>query len=130
MSKAVIALLVVLGSLGPAFGQDRGSIDGTVSDAAGAAVPGAKIEIVQLDTNARWTLTTNDVGQYYSPNMPLGRYKISVQKEGFGTATSDAIEVTSQSNIRMDIKLQLAAVCSIRWSNSWRFWRTPATSCQ
>jgi hypothetical protein len=101
-------LLLIL--LLPGFAQDRGSIEGTVIDAAGVPVPSAKIDIVQLDTNSKWSLVTNAVGQYYSPNMPLGQYKISVRKEGFAVASSDAIAVTSQSNIRMDVKLQLAAL--------------------
>ena len=108
MSKAAIAVLVLLGSSGPAFGQDRGSIEGTVTDAAGAAVPLAKVEIVQLDTNAKWSLDSNDTGRYYSPNMPLGQYRVTVHKDGFNTATSNAFAVSSQSNARVDRKLQVA----------------------
>jgi len=102
--------MLFLASIGLALAQDRGSIVGTVTDAAGAAVPQAKIEITQLDTNAKYSLDSNEVGQYYSPNMPLGQYKVSVQKAGFSTATTDAVQVTSQTNVRVDIKLQVGAV--------------------
>jgi hypothetical protein len=112
MSKAAIALLILFGSLGLAFGQDRGSIEGTVTDSAGAAVPLAKIEIVQLDTNAKWSLDSNDTGRYYSPNMPLGQYRVTVHKDGFSIATSNAFTVSSQSNARVDIKLQVASVAT------------------
>jgi len=110
MNRQFLFAVLFLGSLGVAFAQDRGTVVGTVTDAAGAAVPQAKIEIVQLDTNAKYSLDTNDVGQYYSPNMPLGQYKVTVQKAGFSTATTDAVQVTSQTNVRVDIKLQVGAV--------------------
>jgi hypothetical protein len=105
-----MAGMLMLAFFGPALAQDRGSIAGTVTDATGAVIPAAKIRIVQAGTNASWTLESNEVGRYYAPNMPLGEYKITVQKEGFSTATSETVEIRSQSNVRMDIKLQVGAV--------------------
>ena len=94
MTRLLLIALSFLGAASVALAQDRGTMVGTVTDAVGAAVPQAKIEIVQLDTNAKWSLDTNEVGQYYSPNMPLGQYRVSVQKAGFSTATTDAVQVT------------------------------------
>jgi hypothetical protein len=110
MNRLFLTVLLFLGFASFALAQDRGTMVGTITDAAGAAVPQAKVQITQLDTNAKWSLDTNDVGQYYSPNMPLGQYKITVQKEGFSTATSDTVQVSSQTNVRVDIKLQVGAV--------------------
>ena len=110
MNRLVTTGLLSLALFVPAFAQDRGTIEGTVTDTAGAAVPLAKIEIVQLDTNAKWSLDSNDTGRYYSPNMPLGQYKVTVQKDGFATAISNGFAVSSQSSVRVDIKLQVAAV--------------------
>ncbi|MEO8594098.1 MAG: TonB-dependent receptor [Candidatus Solibacter sp.] len=83
---------------------------GSVTDASGAAVPEAAVQIVQLGTNTKWSLVANEVGQYYAPNMPPGQYRVTVQKEGFSTATSGSVDIGSQANVRVDIKLQLGAV--------------------
>src|SRR5689334_7691756 len=94
----------------PAFAQDRGNIEGTVSDSSGAVVPAAKARIIQTGTNAGWSFVANDVGRYYAPNLPLGRYRVTVQKEGFSTATSDVVEISSQVNVRVDIRLQPGSI--------------------
>src|SRR5437763_11113579 len=102
------SLLSIL--LCPIFAQDRGNIEGTVSDSSGAVIPAAKVRIVQAETNASWSFEANEVGRYYAPNLPLGRYRVTVQKEGFSTATSDLIEISSQVNVRVDIRLQPGAI--------------------
>ncbi|MFB3777625.1 MAG: TonB-dependent receptor domain-containing protein [Bryobacteraceae bacterium] len=114
MSKVVksgftLAVLLV-GLVCSCLAQDRGSIAGTVTDASGAVIPAAKIRIVQEGTNASWSLQSNEVGWYYAPNMPLGNYRVIVQKEGFATATSGTVEIRSQANVRVDIKLQVGTI--------------------
>ena len=110
MNRLISTVLFSLAPFAPGFAQDRGTIEGSVSDAAGAAVPQAKIEIIQLGTNAKWSLDSNESGRYFSPNMPLGQYQVIAQKDGFNTATSKSFEVSSQSNVRVDIQLQLASL--------------------
>jgi len=106
--KQIACLL--FGLLIPAFAQDRGTIEGTVSDASGASIPSAQVRIVQAGTNASWTVETSQVGRYFVPNLPLGSYRVTVQKEGFSTATSETIEIRSQTTARVDITLQVGAV--------------------
>ena len=108
--KLGVPSLLLLLFLTPAVAQDRGTIEGIVTDASGAAIPAAKIQIVQEGTNASWRQESNQVGRYYAPNMPLGSYRITVQKEGFATATTGTVEVRSQANVRVDVKLQVGAV--------------------
>jgi len=97
-------------ALGSALAQDRGTIEGTVTDPTGAAIPAATVRVVQVGTNATWTLTANEVGRYYAPNLPLGTYTVSVQQAGFATATSASVEIRSQSNVRVDLQLQVGVV--------------------
>src|SRR5690242_13250634 len=68
MYRRILTAVACLCSLGVALAQDRGSLVGTVSDVSGLAVPQAKVQITQLQTNAQWSLLANEVGQYYSPN--------------------------------------------------------------
>ena len=110
MSLLVAFLASVAILAGPALAQDRGAIAGTVTDASGAVIPGVKIRIVQVGTNASWSIEGNDAGLYYAPNLPLGSYTVTAQKEGFRTATSAAVEIRSQANVRVDIKLEVGAL--------------------
>src|ERR1051326_9199321 len=110
MYRSCTTILVLTLCLGQAFAQDRGTIEGTVTDVTGSVVPGANVRVVQVGTDASWGLEANDVGRYYAPNLPLGSYRVSVQKEGFATTTSAAVEVRSQANVRVDIRLQVGRV--------------------
>lgn len=105
-----IAVLFLFSLLVPALAQDRGTIEGSISDATGAVIPAAQVRVVQVGTNATWTLEANQVGRYFLPNLPLGSYRVTVRKDGFNSATSETIEIRSQTTVRLDITLQVGAV--------------------
>src|SRR5580765_3938845 len=60
-----------------------GTIQGTVLDANGAAVPGANIEIKNNDTNLVRTTTSDDEGRFVALQLASGPYTITVTKTGF-----------------------------------------------
>src|SRR5262245_44766105 len=62
-----------------------GSISGTVIDPSGAVIPGAFVQALHLETAATVTTTTNDQGIFWLPAVPVGKYKLFVQKAGFAT---------------------------------------------
>src|ERR1700674_3536374 len=89
---------------------DRGSIEGTVTDPSGAAVPKAQIQVVNIETNSKLDFSTNELGNYLAPNLPLGSYRMIVQKEGFRTLNREPILVRAQSSLRVDFTFQIGAV--------------------
>lgn len=104
----VLALLAASCAL---FAQtDRGSIEGTVKDPNGAIVPAAKVQVVNIETNSRFDFESSEVGHYLVANLPVGSYRLVVQKEGFRTVVREPILVSAQSNLAADITLQLGAV--------------------
>ena len=62
----------------PALAQraDRATISGVVSDAQGAAVPGATVTIQNEETGVDTVLVTNAAGAYTTPPLVLGRYSV------------------------------------------------------
>jgi len=88
---------------------DRGLIEGTVTDPSGAAVPGAQIQVVNIETNSKLDFSTNEVGNYFAPNLPVGSYRMIVQKEGFRTLDREPILVRAQSSLRVDFSFQVGA---------------------
>src|ERR1700733_5905701 len=74
-----------------AQGTDLGTIRGTVTDSSGAALPNAQIEITDLTTSSLYRATTNEHGEYQTPALPGGRYKVTVKATGFGTSVINGI---------------------------------------
>lgn len=66
-----------------------GSIQGTVTDPSGAAVPNAKVTITNVATRSAKTVNSNSSGFYNSGSITPGSYKIRVEASGF-----EAIETT------------------------------------
>jgi hypothetical protein len=76
----------------PVFSQEAGgTISGTITDAAGAIIPNAKITITNKATNAERTDTTNSAGLYSAPSLAPGDYEVRVSLQGFQSAVRDAL---------------------------------------
>ncbi len=105
------AALIFLLCVGTALAQsERGTISGSVTDPTGAAVPGAKVNIINRATNVPASTTTNESGAYAIPNLSPGDYSVRVEKEGFKAAAIADIVVNAASSIRADIALEVGAV--------------------
>src|SRR5690348_7498091 len=69
-----------------------GSMVGNVTDASGAAVPGALVKITEMRTNESRTVVTNDGGTYTISTVPAGTYQVEITRQGFrGFLTSDIL---------------------------------------
>jgi Carboxypeptidase regulatory-like domain len=71
-----------------------GTIQGSVLDPQGAIVPGAEVEVRNIDTNFRRTFTTLADGRFVFLQLPPGRYTATITKQGFGTLVQDGITLT------------------------------------
>lgn len=89
---------------------DRGTIEGIVTDTSGASIADASVEVLRTETNDVISLRTNDLGRFYAPNLPLGTYEVTVEKEGFRSGRMAGIVLQSQSSARADFELSPAAV--------------------
>lgn len=89
--------------------QGRGTISGTVTDASGASVPGASIAITNTGTNATFTTTTNEVGYYTAPAMPVGTYTVSAEKQGFKRAVRTGLVLQVDQRMEVDFRLEVGA---------------------
>lgn len=103
---AALCGLAWMGILGaPAVLAQTGSV-GVVSvsviDASGAAVPGAALELKDLDTNIVTKGTTQGNGDFSFPSVTFGRYQLTVTKQGFETQVFDNVQV--QTGRTTDIK--------------------------
>src|SRR5882724_528310 len=108
-----IALFVILAIALPVASQTQmttGTIQGTVSDTNGAIVPGASVEIKNLDTNLSKTLTTDDGGRFVALALQPGRYSITVSKQGFATAVAESLDLTVGQALNLPVTMKISQV--------------------
>src|SRR5260370_24588221 len=109
-------LLVVAATLcfsSAAFAQAvYGSIFGTVTDQTGAAVPGAKITITEVNKGTKFETNANEAGNYSKGQLIPGVYQVEVEAEGFTKAINKGIVVNVDAAARYDVKLSVGNVSS------------------
>jgi len=92
-----------------AFAQttvSTGSIIGTVTDATGAVVTGARVTITKADTNQAISVSSNSAGAYNSGALAPGNYKVQVSAKGFSTS-SETVVVQVGNTATANMKLQV-----------------------
>ncbi|MBS1811424.1 MAG: TonB-dependent receptor [Acidobacteria bacterium] len=98
----------------PAQAQvDRATVSGTVKDATGAVVSGAKVTLVSARTGFVRDGVTNSNGFFTLPAIPVGAYNLKVTQQGFATGNVDNIVLGPGDARVIDIALQVGAVDSI-----------------
>lgn len=105
----VISLFLLLFAGLPAWAQTA-QIVGTISDASGARVPGAKVTVTNVNTGVKRNVTSNAQGYYTVPLLPNGEYSITVQKQGFKQASRSDIALSVGNNVAIDFTLIVGAV--------------------
>ena len=95
----------------PAFAQfaDRAIITGVVTDASGAAIPDARVTITNQETGVGTIVGTNSAGNYSTPPLILGTYRVDVEKQGFKVFSRKDLAVTGGQMARVDAKLDIGA---------------------
>jgi hypothetical protein len=106
---SVLAILACTAAA--SWGQTAtGQITGTVSDASGALVSGAKIKITSTLTGLSREATTDERGTYSVPLLPVSAYLVTAEKEGFKLAASSANELKVDQVLRVDLTMELGMV--------------------
>jgi hypothetical protein len=108
LAKTLIVLFVVSGL--PLWPQTTGTIFGTVSDSSGSVIQGAKITIIQVDTNVTRTATSTAEGSYSVPFVPIGTYRVEVDAAGFKKFEQTGIVLDVNRNARVDARMQVGQV--------------------
>ena len=87
--------------------QAASAINGTVTDASGAIIPGATLTLSNSATGLSITTQTNSAGIYNFVNVMPAAYSIKVVKEGFNTLTEAGIVMQVNQTATYDFKLKV-----------------------
>lgn len=89
---------------------DRGMIAGVATDAGGAAIPGVTVRATEVATNRAFNAVSNESGDFSLTSLPLGVYRVKVDKEGFQSVVHEGVRIDAGVTVRLDTKLALGAV--------------------
>jgi hypothetical protein len=108
--SAGLAILVTL-LAAPAQAQVLyGSLTGNITDPSGAAVPGAKVEALNVSTGVSRSATSDDSGSYSFNDLQPGSYKVTFTTPSFRTLVQENVQILANNLRRLDTQLTVAQV--------------------
>jgi len=90
--------------------ETSAGITGRVTDPSGASVLNAAVTARDLDRQTVWPTKTNEDGIYAFPRIPIGRYELKVEAQGFKTYVNPDIVLEVNQRARVDVPLQVGAI--------------------
>ena len=96
----------------PAFAQQitTGTIQGTVTDATGASIPGVTVEARHGDTNQARTVVTDSDGRYIFLQLPPGTYRVTFSLPGFASHVQENVVLTVGQSITLPVAMKVSGV--------------------
>ena len=112
MRKMIRILTFVLLFAHPALGQQitTGSIQGTVTDATGASLPGVTVEARHGETNQTRTVVTGTDGRYIILQLTPGTYRVSFMLPGFASHVQENVVLTVGQSITLPVAMKVSGV--------------------
>ncbi|HLH40271.1 MAG TPA: carboxypeptidase regulatory-like domain-containing protein [Bryobacteraceae bacterium] len=108
LSLAFVAALVAVERVCAQESVNNATISGRVVDPSGAVIAGAQVTARQMETNLKATTTTDGEGRFRFPYLRVGRYELTIHKEGFVDATRD-LTLLAGSAFEVPVSMAIAA---------------------
>jgi hypothetical protein len=87
--------------------MNTGEIDGVVLDPTGAVVLNATVTAVETSTHLKYATKTNAAGEYLLAQLPVGRYELTVNVEGFKQIVQPSVELHAGERVRQPFTMEL-----------------------
>jgi hypothetical protein len=94
----VAFILVLAGGIGYAQ-VTSGSISGSVTDPQGAVIPKAQIKLDEVSVGIHREVVSTNLGTFVVPNLPAGKYRLTVYAPGFETLIQDNLILTTGGSL-------------------------------
>jgi hypothetical protein len=113
MKKLFVLLLLLMAPAFISAQETTGALQGTVKDATGAVVPGAKITVSTPTLVGTKVLTSDSKGYYHFSNLPPGTYTVTVEGNGFKTLKEQNVVIEVGHSPTVDLSLAVGAAASV-----------------
>src|ERR1700757_5119727 len=108
--RVVMLCFSLLLSSSVVHAQYRASLRGTVIDAQGNAVVGAKVTLTNTDTSATLVSTSDDNGIYQFNALPPAPYRLTVEQPGFKKKVLEHVQIIPEQPNALDLALEVGEV--------------------
>ncbi len=108
--RVLVGLIFAVVSCSAAWAQSTAQINGTVSDASGAVLPGVEVTVTQTGTGLTRNTVSNETGSYTLTNLPVGPYRLEAALPGFRTFAQTGIVLTVGANPTLNVALEVGAL--------------------
>ena len=106
------AVLLCL-SLAAEVSAQNASVTGTVSDSAGALIPGVEVTATNVNTGIVNTTVSNETGTYKFASLQPGTYKLSASLPGFQTMTFSDVRLSQDQQVRFNFELKVGQIATV-----------------
>lgn len=113
IAAALLATLLFIVPGLVAAQQTNATITGFVTDESKSIIAGVKIDVINADTNVRYSATTNEEGIYSVSSLPPGNYKIEVEKTGFKTIVKPDVVLHVQDTAAINFTMAVGSASEI-----------------
>ena len=105
--RIAVFLTILAGSALAQSEVGGASLNGTVLDPTGAAVPNAKITVTNTATGLTRDTTASEAGLYSFSRLPVGPYDVNVEASGFKTEKRTGVNLSVGAVATLDISLSV-----------------------
>jgi len=113
---ALLLLAATVAGAGTLHAQSQainGTIEGVVRDGTGAVLPGASVNVSNLDTGQQRTMTTNADGGYRAVLLSLGSYRVKAELQGFKTIERTGITLSAGQTAVVNFAMEVGGVAEV-----------------
>jgi hypothetical protein len=104
----VLLLFILLAAMTcSTYGQSNATLQGTVTDPNGGAVPNAKVTATNEGTGVQSNTTTDNAGAFLFPSLPIGLYKVEISAPGFQTTMFSGLKLDVASTVTKNAQLKI-----------------------
>lgn len=108
--KSSVVVLLLFFCAVSAFAQFTATLSGTVQDAKGGVVAGAKVSITDQSTGVVRSTVASGTGYYRVAELPPGKYTVTIDAPGFKSSVTKDVEIAAEQPRGLDITLTVGAV--------------------
>jgi hypothetical protein len=107
----LVAIACAAAFILPLIGQTTtATLLGVLRDSSGGVIPAARVTARNMDTGFTRSSTSDDTGSYLITNLPVGRYSLTAELEGFQQFVQDGITLEVNQNARVDVMLSVGQI--------------------
>jgi hypothetical protein len=108
--RSFILSILCLFACAATYAQQNSNITGTVTDAEGAVVAGAKVTVTDISKGFESSTETSSAGLFNVAGLNFGTYDMKVEAKGFQTQIVRGLQLNISQTLRQDINLKVGSV--------------------